>query len=108
MDAVPPNEAASALSAEAEAMFRGMLAGVEKSMPEGHWIRGQARVNLGECLADQGRYAEAETVMLEGYEKLTRTLPAGHSRFKTAAEGIAKMYRGWGNTAKAEEWAKKP
>ncbi len=90
--------------AEAEPIFREMLAGLGAIIPADHWMHGQAKMNVGECLADQAKYEEAETLMLGGYEHLARVLPAGHSRVSNAATSLATMYEKWQKPEKAAEW----
>ena len=55
--------------AEAEASLRDGLAILEKATPDG-WERFDALVLLGAALAGQKKYAEAEPLMLSGYEGL--------------------------------------
>jgi serine/threonine protein kinase/tetratricopeptide (TPR) repeat protein len=90
--------------AEAEPIFREMLAGLSAILPPEHWMFGAAKVNVGECLSDQGKYEEAEKLMVEGYEHLAKVLPAGHSRVSGAAKALATMYEKWQKPEKAAEW----
>lgn len=90
--------------AEAEPEFRAMIAGLDKILPEGHWMRGASRLNLGECLMDLERFEEAEAEMLAGYEGLKATLGAEHPRATNAAKSIATLYRKWGKEAEAARW----
>ena len=65
---------------------------------------------LGASLADQQRYQEAEPLVVDGYEAMTRrkaTIPAGStSALDQAGQRIVHLYRNWGKTAKAAEWTK--
>lgn len=54
----------------AEMLLRDALAMREASLPEGDWRRGELQALLGACLSEQGRYAEAEPLLLAGYRTL--------------------------------------
>ena len=54
---------------------------------------------LGECLLAQGRYAEAEPLLLAWYSAIKSDVP--HSpRIKAASENLQKLYQEWGKPAK--------
>ncbi len=93
--------------AEAEPMFREMVAGLEKLLPEGHWMRGAARINLGESLGDQNRFEEAEKEYLAGYQSLTAALGENHNRAMNAAKSIADLYHKWGKSEEETAWRAK-
>jgi hypothetical protein len=76
---------------EAEGLFRELIAGIDNVVPEGHWILGQARVNLGECLIDLGKLEEARPWVEEGLERLKKSLPAGHNRIEKAEATMKKI-----------------
>ena len=95
--------------ADAETVLRTMAAGIEKAVPETHWMRGQALVNLARSLAGQSKFDEAEKLMVEGYSRLAAALPAGHDRRRIAADALATMYERWQKPERAAEWrAKEP
>ena len=54
----------------AEAYRRRALAVRERIHPPGHWRIDEARVALGACLVRAGRLAEAEPLVVGGYERL--------------------------------------
>src|SRR5439155_3852454 len=56
---------------EAEPLLREALRIYEKQAPEA-WYRFDAQSRLGECLAARARYAEAEPLLLAGYEGMCR------------------------------------
>jgi tetratricopeptide (TPR) repeat protein len=93
--------------AEAEALFREALGGLEKSSPE-TWGRYNCESLLGASLMGQGRYQEAEPLLLTGFQGLSRhesAIPWG-SRFflAQAGERIVRCYEDWGRPDKAAEW----
>ncbi|HEX5703750.1 MAG TPA: tetratricopeptide repeat protein [Pyrinomonadaceae bacterium] len=54
---------------------------------------------LGECLLAQGRYAEAEPLLLAWHNAIKSDVP--HSpRIKAATENLQKLYQEWGKPAK--------
>jgi len=66
---------------------------------------------LGAILGPEGKYAEAEPMLVDGYRGLLER--ASHvpkaSRFQLAATGawVVQFYRAWGKPEKAAEWARK-
>ena len=59
---------------------------------------------LGECLAGQERYAEAEPLLLDAYPRIEGSLTDSLSAKRACLESIIKLYEGWGNADKAAEW----
>ena len=64
------NELRRGEPARAEPLFREALVVYDKAMPE-NWRRFEIRGQLGESLAAQKKFAEAEPLILGGYEGLT-------------------------------------
>jgi len=96
--------------APAEALLREALNRFDKAAPES-WRRFDSQSMLGASLAAQKRYAEAETLLLSGYDGLLNrksTIPTA-SRFKLneAGEQIVELYQDWGMLEKAAEWRDK-
>ena len=54
---------------------------------------------LGECLLAQGRYAEAEPLLLAWYNTIKSDVP-NSPRIKAAAENLKKLYEEWGKPPK--------
>ena len=92
---------------EAEGVLRECLAVREKAIPDS-WQRFNAASLLGGALSGQGRYAEAEPLVLAGYEGLKRRegrLPTvGRTHLPDAAERIIRLYEAWGKPDKATAW----
>ena len=95
---------------EAEAVLSECLQIRQEILAEGHWLIFNAMSFLGEALAGQAKFAEAEPRLVEGYEKMT---PPPHiaNRKQQALERIIKLYDAWhaaepnqGYDAKAAEW----
>ncbi len=88
--------------AEADVILRECLAIREKELPDS-WLRWDALSMLGEALSGQGRHAEAEPLLIEGYEKM---LPPGPLSFhkREALARIVRLYEAWKRPGKAAEW----
>lgn len=85
---------------EAEGVCRECLA-MYKKFPDSR-ERYSVMSYLGESLAEQGWYAEAEPLLIEGYERLT--VP----NFKRiAGERVVKLYEKWGKPEKVAAWREK-
>ena len=96
---------------EAEPILRECLAIREQTHPD-HWMTFHAKSLLGGALACQQKYAEAEPLLLAGYEGIegrARTLPPrGQSRLTEARERLVRLYDAWGRKEQAAVWRKKP
>ncbi len=92
---------------EAEAILRECLAIREKSQPD-EWTTFNARSTLGGSLLGRKQYAEAEPLIVSGYEGMkareARIPPPGKPRFAEGAERVIRLYEEWGKKDKAAEW----
>ena len=93
--------------AEAEPLLRAALAIGEKTQPD-DWGTFNLRSMLGGTLLGLHRFAEAEPLLLSGYEGLksreTATPPANPVRIKDALERLVQFYTTMEQPAKAAEW----
>ena len=89
---------------EAAASLRGCLAVRQKALPEGHWLIADTNSQLGAALAGEGKFAEAEPLLLEAYATLRdgRGVPADRTR--AAVRRIVQLYESWGKADRAAEW----
>ena len=92
---------------EATAMLRECLEIREKNLPKGNWRIGTARSLLGGSLVQQGKFAEAEPLVLTGYELLTKAAESPPERLEEAHGRVVELYEKWGKKKQAEEWRKK-
>jgi hypothetical protein len=63
---------------------------------------------LGGALLGQGRYAEAEPLITQGYEgmraRAAKIPPLGKPRLSEAAQRVMQLYQAWGQPEKAAAW----
>ncbi|HEX2341792.1 MAG TPA: serine/threonine-protein kinase, partial [Vicinamibacterales bacterium] len=92
---------------QAEALLREALKGYLKVRPD-FWARFDVESTLGASLAGQRRYAEAEPLLLSGYEGMSRLEasipPVNKPSLQRAGEWIDALYQSSGRPAKAAEW----
>jgi len=96
--------------ARSEPILREILAIHDKAQPD-EWSTFNARSLLGGSLLGQKKYAEAEPLLLSGYEGMkareAKILAQGKPRLAEAGERVVKLYEAWGQPEKAREWRKK-
>ena len=96
--------------AQAEVLLRQALAIREKGDRD-NWGLFRAQAFLGACLAGQLRYAEAEPLLLEGYQGMLarkeRIATPYRDHLDSVREWIIQLYQAWGKPEKAAEWKKK-
>ncbi len=90
-----------------EALMREAVDGDRKKRPD-DWQRFFAESLIGSSLAGQKKYAEAELLLLEGYQGLTarkdRIAVPDRYHLDRAGEWIVQLYQAWGKPGKAAEW----
>jgi tetratricopeptide (TPR) repeat protein len=70
------------------------------------WLRCYAMSLLGDALAREGKYAEAEPLLVQGFEGMDP--PDAHAvRKREALDRIVKLYEAWGKLELAAEWRRK-
>ncbi len=94
----------------ADLLLRESLAVYQHGQPD-DWNAFLTRSLLGESLLGQKKFAEAEPLVLEGYEGMKAReakIPApSRRRLTEAANRIVKLYEAWDRKGKALEWRKK-
>ncbi len=90
--------------------LRQSLAIHDKKLPD-DWTTFETRSLLGASLISQKKYAEAEPLLIQGYEGLaTRAAKIPAKSQKVVPEALARivqLYDDWGKKDQAEEWRKK-
>ena len=96
--------------AESEPLAREALEFNRKKQPD-NWQRFRAESLLGASLAGQKKYAEAEPLLLEGYQGMIarkdRIEASNWYNLDRAGEWIVQLYQSWGKPQKVAEWRKK-
>ncbi len=92
---------------EAELKLRECLTLQEKSEPD-NWTTYDTKSMLGQALLEQNRYAEAEPLLVSGYEGMKQreaTIPSqDKSHLIKALDRIVKLYEAWGKLEEATNW----
>jgi tetratricopeptide (TPR) repeat protein len=95
--------------AEAALKLRECLRIRQKIQPD-DWTTAETESLLGEALLEQKKFAEAEPMLLRGYEGMQLHAdsipPQDKPRLIKALERLVKLYEAWGNTEKATRWRK--
>jgi serine/threonine protein kinase len=94
----------------AEPVLAECLAIREKKLP-GSWREYNACSMLGLAMLQQGKYAEAEPLLLRGQEGIARLEPEIPSNTfvppRRALEWLVKLYKEWGKPDQADLWKRK-
>jgi tetratricopeptide (TPR) repeat protein len=92
---------------EAESALRECLKIREVKFPD-DWSRFNTMSQLGGALLGQGRYAEAQPLIVRGYEGLksreAKIPPPAKARLPEAAERVIELYEAWGQPEQATRW----
>jgi predicted Zn-dependent protease len=93
---------------EAERLLRDSLRNLEKTRPD-DWSTFDARSQLGEALLGQKKHADAEPVLVQGYEGLKKReakVPPQYraARLQEALERLVLFYDGTGKKDEAARW----
>jgi tetratricopeptide (TPR) repeat protein len=95
---------------DAERSFRDAAAILARIAPDS-WERHNTDAMLGSSLAGQKRFADAEPLLLSGYEAMAAARPTTNpnmaSRFTRAqaSEAILRLYADWGKPDERARWA---
>jgi tetratricopeptide (TPR) repeat protein len=89
---------------EAEVLLREALALRETVVPAGDWRLANTRLLLAACIADQGRYPEAEGPLLAAYSELEAALGPANERTRRARQRLVALYEAWNRPADAACW----
>ena len=74
------------------------------SLPEGHHLIARAENALGESIARQGRFAEAEPLLVGSVNRISEAYSPKHARTIEALTRIADLYTSWGKPELAATW----
>jgi amino acid transporter/lipopolysaccharide biosynthesis regulator YciM len=94
--------------AEAETLGQDLLAAYKEAAPD-QWRRFYTETMVGESLVAQGKYAEAEPLLLSGHnglvERRAKILPEQREpSINESIENLVSLYEKWGKPERAAEW----
>jgi len=89
---------------EAEPLLRESLELRRQSLPPGHWLISSSESMLGACLTAEGRYAEAEALLLRAHAGLESSRGHDHERTIEARRRLVALYEVWGRPDRAAAW----
>jgi non-specific serine/threonine protein kinase/serine/threonine-protein kinase len=90
--------------ADAEAPARQAVDLSRKSSGEGHWQTALAENALGESLAAQKRYADAEPLLVSSLGILQIHAGPRSGLVRQALKRVIAMYQGWDKPEQAKQW----
>jgi tetratricopeptide (TPR) repeat protein len=92
---------------DAESLLRDILSVREQKQPD-DWATFHAKSLLGAALLGQKKYAEAEPLLVQGYEGMKqremKTPPTPRFRLVEALERLVKLYEAWDKKDAAAKW----
>jgi len=96
--------------AQAETVLRECVAIRGKAQPD-DWRTFNSRSLLGGSLLGQKKFADAEPLILAGYEGMkareAKIAVSSQFRLTQAAKRVVQLYEAWGKKEKSEEWRRK-
>ena len=75
-----------------------------ETLPAGHYWVALADSALGECLTIQGRYGEAEPLLVESYNNLRAGQGEQNPRTSETRRRLAQLYEAWGRPDAARQY----
>jgi RNA polymerase sigma factor (TIGR02999 family) len=93
--------------ADAEAYFALAEGRLRRTVPAGNWEIGRLLSERGACRTELASYPEAERLLLDGYDILTKDRAMKDAAALTR-ERLAKLYEAWGRPADAARWRSQP
>jgi tetratricopeptide (TPR) repeat protein len=93
---------------EAEKLLREAVRIRAENMPETHFLRATANGALGEFLAAQKRFPEAEPFLVASYESLKKSQTENSPRLRRARQRLANLYEAWNKPEQAAPYRTSP
>jgi hypothetical protein len=95
---------------DAEAALRESLAIRQKKEPDA-WTTFNTQSMLGQALLGQKKYADAEPLLVHGYEgmqqRVAKMPPQSKARLTEALDRLVQLYEATGKKTEADQWRKK-
>ncbi len=89
---------------DAERMARESLGQLRKTLAENHWEVGRAKADLGALLVARRAYAEAESLLVQGFRILDADPDILSSVIENVRSSLVRLYEGAGRPAEARAW----
>jgi eukaryotic-like serine/threonine-protein kinase len=77
-----------------------------KELPEDHWQIARSRAVLGKSMLQQGKFAEAEPILLQNYAILEKQRGTNDPGTRQVRAWLAQLYEHWGKPNDAARYAK--
>ena len=90
--------------AEAEELLRACLMIRRKDLPEGHWLVAETQTLLGEAVVGQGKFAEGEGLLLQGFSGMKDNPQVPEDTKRAALLRLVRLYEAWKKPEQAREW----
>ncbi len=87
--------------------LKACLEGLEKTLPDDHWMLGASMGYNAECLLAMGNVDEGVPLMQESYTRLVKAMGADNPRTQRPAKALADHYEKTGDLVKAADWWQK-
>jgi hypothetical protein len=87
---------------QSEELWRAGAAAVREAMPEDSWYIALFEASLGRCLLAQGRFAEAEPLLVNNVSTFAKD--AGIDNQKELLLCLIELYDAWGKPARAAQY----
>jgi hypothetical protein len=91
-------------STTAEPLLRECQEVAKASLWKGDWLPAELASRQGDCLRRQGRYAEAEPILVDAAQTMGRAIGAPPHAVTTARERAFRLYEAWGKPEEAVKW----
>lgn len=88
----------------AESWLRHSLTIREQYFPEGHWLIASSQSLLADQLRRNGRYPEAEHLLLQAQPVLSGALNPDHPAVLEVRQRLIALYQEWGRPGDAARW----
>jgi hypothetical protein len=88
---------------EVEPLFRKVIEARRTLNRKDNWALFDAESLLGDCLTLQGRFPEAEPLLLKSFDAMKANHAVPH-RVRAARERIVRLYQAWGKPEQAARW----
>jgi thioredoxin-like negative regulator of GroEL len=89
---------------EAESLAREALAIKSRIHNEGDLRIAEVKITVAECLTRNGKFVEAETLLLEGFPKIREVRGDDHVFTIEARDTFVALYEAWGKPEEAGKY----